>query len=187
MKTLKSLFFLLFVFSINAFSQDVDVFNRDLNDHFVIPEISDSMNYEEFKVLSKNIRLMDAAEAIIVPGYIHFKIGENKAGYSLLATRLLGYSGLMYVNLSNKEKLSYVFNFSDLYAEKSKTNYFITVGSIALIAGTYFFDWIHGRNILEEKQRKIRYKYAIKLTSELSNQKNTTINLIPEFSFKVTF
>jgi len=71
----KSIFTLfIFAFSFNTCAQDIDVYKRDLNDHFKLPQLPDSMTFEEFKVLSTNVRLIDAAEALIVPGLIHFKV-----------------------------------------------------------------------------------------------------------------
>jgi hypothetical protein len=184
----KSIFTLfIFAFSFNTFAQDIDVYKRDLNDHFKLPQLPDSMTFEEFKVLSTNVRLIDAAEALIVPGLIHFKVKDNITGFSLVGARLLGYAGIIYVNLNNKELLNDVFNYQVLNSEESKSDYYIALGSIGLIAGSYFYDWIHGRYLLDKKQQKIRYKYAVKLRPEVVSYNAPDVKLIPELSLSITF
>lgn len=180
------IFNILYVF--NAFSQDIDVFKRNLNDHFKIPQIADSMSFDEFNTLSTNLRLMDAMEAIIVPGIIHFKVKENTTGWVLVGTRLVGYAGLVYVNFHKDGLWSDVFNYQALNTEESKTDYYIALASAGLVVGSYFYDWIHGRNLLEKKQQKIRFKYAVKLRKDVSafhsNYKST---VYPELALQFQF
>jgi len=178
---------LIIAFQQAVYGQDVDVFKRDLNDHFKLPHVPDSMTYEEFKTLSTNLRLIDAAEAMVVPGLIHFKVRDKFTGYTLVGARLLGYAGIVYVNINNKDLLGDLFNYEVLNSEESKTDYFIALSSIGLIAGSYFYDWIHGRYLLDKKQQKIRYKYAIKLRSEMANYNTSLRKTYPELSFQITF
>lgn len=174
-------------FSISIYAQDIDVFKRDLNDHFDIPKIPSEMNYEEFQLLSTNLKLMDAMEAMIVPGLIHFKVKDNKTGWSLLSARLLGYSGLIYVNYNKVGLWSDVLNSQQLYSEESKSNYYIALGSVALIAGSYLYDWIHGKSLLESKQQGIRYKYSIKINPQNKEISSRKASFYPELSISATF
>ena len=176
------------IFVTNLFAQDIDVFKRNLNDRFSIPQIADSMSFEEFKTLSINLRLMDAMEAIVVPGLIHFKVKDKTTGWILVGTRLAGYGGLLYVNFHKDGLWSDVFNYQTLNSEESKTDYYIALASAGLVVGSYLYDWIHGRSLLEKKQQKIRFKYAVKVRKDVSafpyNYKST---VCPEFALQVKF
>jgi hypothetical protein len=185
-----SILFSLIVLTFNTVllkAQDVDVFKRDLNDHFNIPQLPDSMKYEEFKILSTDLRLMDAAEALIVPGLAHFKIHENGTGYSLVAARLLGYAGIVYVNVHNENLLSDALNYEVLKSKGDKTDYYIGVGSIGLVLASYLYDWIHARALLDQKQQKIRYKYAVKLRPVSVSYRSNDVKLIPELCLQMKF
>jgi len=187
---MKKISFVLMVilFTIKASAQDMDVFKRNLNDHFSIPQIADSMSFEEFNTLSTNLRLMDAMEAIVVPGLIHFKVKDKTTGWVLVGTRLAGYGGLLYVNFNKDGIWADVFNYQTLNSEESKTDYYIALASAGLVVGSYLYDWIHGRSLLEKKQQRIRFKYAVKLRKDVSafpyNYKSTAY---PEFALQVQF
>jgi len=187
--TMKRLLFALLVIAIQPalYGQDMDVYKRDLNDHFKLPQLPDSMTYEEFKTLSTNLRLIDAAEAMIVPGLIHFKVKDKVTGYSLVGARLLGYVGVIYVNINNKDLLGDLFNYEVLNSDESKSDYYIALGSIGLIAGSYFYDWIHARYLLDKKQQKIRFKYAVKIRPEMVNYHTNVIKSYPELSLRILF
>ena len=177
-----------FSFYLVLFSQDIDVFKRDLNDRFKLPKIPSEMTQDEFSTLSTNIRLMDAVEAIVVPGLIHFKLKENKTGFALLGARVIGYAGLYYVNHNainnflgdNNQQVEFT-------SDEAKRNTYITLGSIFLVAESYFYDWIHGRDLLEIRQQKIRYKYSLKLSSDKTYNPTRTTQYTPELSLQLTF
>ena len=177
----------LLLMFLTGVAQDVDVFKRDLNDHFDIPQIADSMSFDEFKILSTNLRLMDAMEAIIVPGIIHFKVNEKATAWTLVGARLAGYGGLIYVNFHKDGIWSDIFNYQALNSEESKADYYIALASVGLVAGSYFYDWIHGRSLLDQKQQKIRFKYAIKLVAETETPYFQSKKAHPELSLRVNF
>ncbi len=183
---LSSVLFILFSMYISA--QDVDVFKRDLNDHFSIPQITDSMSFDEFETLSTNFRLMDAMEAIVVPGLIHFKLKDNTTGWVLVGTRLVGYTGWIYASINKDGIWTDVFNYKILNSEESKSDYYVALASVSLVVASYLYDWIHGRSLLEKKQQKIRFKYAVKLRKDVSvvpfNYKST---VYPEFAIQFHF
>ena len=188
MKNLFLSVIVLILFAIKSSAQDVDVFKRNLNDHFSIPQIADSMSFEEFKTLSTNLRLMDAMEAMIVPGLIHFKVKDKTTGWILVGTRLAGYGGLLYVNFNKDGLWSDVFNYQALNSDESKSDYYIALASVGLVAGSYLYDWIHGRSLLDKKQQKIRFKYSVKARKDVSafpyNYKST---IYPELALLFQF
>ena len=183
---------------ITGFSQDIDIFNKQLNDNFNMPHIDKNMNFQEYQLLSRNLRMKDMLYAMIVPGYVHFYSQDNKLGYSMLGTRIAGYSGLLYVLAKNsdrvdlKDLLRIGFN-SSIFPEDERTKYsVITTTSLIFIFGSYFFDWIHGQYILQKKQEEIRFKFSPHITAGIVN--NTNINtgknfntVIPAIGFSVKF
>ncbi|HKK10446.1 MAG TPA: hypothetical protein VJ939_06385, partial [Bacteroidales bacterium] len=62
----------LLAFSQQSFAQDFDVYKRSKNDNFRLPEINRDMTFEEFQLLSRNLRMKDMLYAMVVPGYTHF-------------------------------------------------------------------------------------------------------------------
>ncbi len=153
-------------------SQDIDLFNKHKNDNFEMPEINGKMSFQEYQLLSRDLRMKHMLYAMIVPGYTHFYAQENKLGYSMLATRVIGYGGLGYVLLKNKDRITFKdllltqFN-RNIFPEEERNKYSaITNISLALIFGSYFFDWIHGQYRLEKKQEKIRFKFSPRLISD---------------------
>ena len=144
-------------------AQDLDIYKHQKNSNFDIPDIPQNMTYEEFKVLSTDLRLQDMAIAMILPGHAHFKIGEKKTGYYILGTRLTGYLGWVYLALTDESLSGIVLKDNlDIDSNVSTEDKIIAYGSVALMMGSYLFDWIHAKYKLEEKQNKIRYKYAKK-------------------------
>lgn len=148
-------------------AQDFDMYKKEINDRFEMPQISESMTFEEFQLLSRDLRMKDMLYAMVVPGYTHFYAHKSKIGYGMLGARLIGYGGITYVlikgenNLNLKNILGFDLgkeNFSDgnegLYSA-------ISAGSIVVIIGSYLFDWIHGQHALQKQQEEIRFKYSI--------------------------
>jgi len=148
-------------------AQDFDIYKRKTDDKVKIPSLNSSMELNEFQLLSRNARMMDMAYAMIVPGYMHFKAKEYKTGYYLLGARMAAYGGLIYSYYSLADQGESIFG--DI---KNKDNYqikqykYIGIASVSIIFGTYFFDWIHGKVMLEKKQEMIRYKYGFKIQME---------------------
>ena len=162
---------LLFLFAVGLLlqtnAQDIDLYKKDKNDNYKIPKIDQKMTYEEFELLSQNMRMKDMLYAGIVPGYVHFKANEKKTGYWLLGIRSASYIALATTYLSGKHKLLSI-DTNDLSDEEfdDRKGYeygFYTAVSIA--TATYLYDVIHGDAVLHRKQEKIRYKYAIKTGS----------------------
>ncbi len=162
---MKRLFiFLIIILSIKTTAQDFDLYKKDRNDNYKLPDIDKSMTADEFLILSENIRMKHMLYATIVPGYIHFRIKEKKKGYWLLGIRSASYFTMGYILLDGKNDF-FRLDFNDLDEEdlnkaKKSQNIFYTALSIA--AATYAYDVIHGDWVLHQKQEKIRYKYALK-------------------------
>ena len=175
---MKKLFILIFLSLLiqksNLFSQDIDLFNKQLNDKFIMPDIDKDMKFQEFQILSRDLRMKHMLYAMVVPGYVHFYTHENKLGYVMLGTRVLGYTGLTYILLNNNAvdfKSLIGLNFDqNVFPENERTKYTtITTASLMFIFGSYLFDWIHGQHMLQTKQEKIRFKYSLKLQSTTFN------------------
>lgn len=170
--------------SIFALGQDFDVYPRLQDDKLERPDVYENMLFEDFQLLSRNVRMMDMAYSAVVPGYIHFKAHENKMGYYLLGTRLAGYAGIAinYARLNDAGQ-----NYADLINGRGvkTSDKVIFASSMAFIFGSYIFDWIHGKARLEKKQEMVRYRHSIKLKmSEQSHSKGATI---PSFSVQYKF
>ncbi|MEA1873910.1 MAG: hypothetical protein U9N51_05710 [Bacteroidota bacterium] len=165
-------------------AQDFDIYPRLKDDNVEMSNLYENTLLDEYQILSRNIRMMDMAYSVIVPGYIHFKAKDFATGYSLLGVRLLGYSGLA-LNSYNMNNLGLkIGDFSSLDSDNNK-NMVIFYSSITLIVSSYLFDWIHGKYRLEKKQEYIRYKYSIKLKmNSLTYEHN---NLIPSLSLTYKF
>jgi len=176
------LFLLLLLFTINGFSQDFDLYPRFKDENINIPRLYENTLKNEFQLMSRNIRMMDAFYAAIVPGYIHFRAKDNILGYNILGGRMIGYGGLYYYyNRTGTLKDSVVY---------SKTDKYILWTSIGLIVGSYIYDWIHGKFRLEKKQELIRYKYSIKINLERTHFPTTASrdqSYIPQLSLNINF
>jgi len=156
--------FLLIFLSLGwSYGQDLDIYKHQKNSNFEIPDIPKEMTYKEFKILSTDLRMQDMVIAAILPGHVHFKIGEKKTGYYILGARSLGYLGLIYLSAVDKSwsKIILLDNIG-LDQSISTGDIIVTYGSLMLILGSYLYDWIHGKYVLDDKQNRIRYKYAQK-------------------------
>ena len=156
--------FILIVLGVMFVSgQDLDIYKHQKNSNFDLPAIPKEMTYEEFKILSTDLRMQDMMMATILPGHIHFKIGEKKAGYYILGTRSLGYLGWVYLSITDKSLTNIVLlDNAGLGESISTSDLIVAYGSLVLIVGSYLYDWIHGKYRLDDKQNRIRYKYARK-------------------------
>ncbi len=151
--------------SLNA--QDIDIFSKEKNDNYQMPQFNTKMSFEEFQILNWNLRMQDMLYAMIVPGYVHFKVKDKTLGYSLLGMRLTGFAAMYYVAHSTNITLPLMYDMlkkpelieNNLLEEERNILYF----SGTLILATYLFDWIHGKHRLDKKQEMIRYRYGMKL------------------------
>lgn len=187
----KIIFLILISFPLISVSQDFDIYKRITDDKVKIPKIYSSTQLNEFQLLSRNARMMDMAYAMIVPGYLHFKAKEPKKGYYLLGGRVLGYAGLAYSYYRLEDQGERIFGGikNNKYPENIdiRTYKYIGVASIAVIFFTYFYDWIHGKVMLEKKQEMIRYKYGFKLEMEGSGRVHLQKRTYPSFSVSYSF
>ncbi len=162
MKYFAGLFLIIFGTG-NIAGQDLDIYKHQKNSNFDIPAIPKEMSYEEFKILSTDLRMQDMMIASILPGHVHFKIGEKKKSYYILGTRSLGYLGWVYLSFNNKSLANIIIlDTAGLDNTINNNDLIVAYSSITLIIGSFLYDWIHGRYILDSKQNRIRYKYARK-------------------------
>lgn len=193
---MKTLFISLLVLSIgfnqSVMSQDIDLFNKHLNDNFDMPSVHKDMTFKEYQLLSRDLRMKQMLYGMVVPGYVHFYAHENTLGYSMLGTRLVGYGGLAYVLAKNEDILSLSslvkLQFDKAVFPEGEENKYtaITTVSVIMIFGSYLFDWIHGQYLLKRKQEEIRFKYSPKLTFGLTQNMYDT-GMIPTAGLSMRF
>lgn len=178
------LFLLTFIIPFLAFSQDFEIYKKEKNDNYILPQINPDMSYEEFQLLSQNVRMKDMFYAGFVPGYIHFKAQEKKKGYWLLGIRSTSYAvtGFVLIHANNKYGGLNNADVSDSYKKMYQN---LLIGSASVAISTYLYDVIHGDYLLHEKQEKIRYKYALKLQTQTMIDQNSI--LYPTFGLTVNF
>ncbi len=186
MKKTGLIIFVLFFGFLHA--QDIDIYKKTDNSNYKIPDISPEMTYEEFKMLGTNLRMQDMIIAAILPGHVHFKINEKKTGYYILGTRILGYAAWAYLSANNKSLTQIIFFDKYQILDKTSTgDKIVAFTSVFLMVGSYLYDWIHGKYILEDKQNRIRYKYAKKKAKLSLGNINLNNNIYPALSFSYTF
>ncbi len=192
------LFFILLYFGVMyAWGQDFDVYPRLKDDLMHFDNIPASMRFSEYRLLQRNVRMMDAFSAVVVPGYIHFKAGEKKAGYWLLGLRLAGYAGLTAVYVNGKARGESVVDVNPFDSSESEgqpiniagdwkvtVNDLVTFFSVGVIFSTYLYDWLHGKAKLESKQELIRYQYGLKMSLEKEKAKG---KVVPSVGISVKF
>jgi len=158
----KYIFSTLFLTSLFYSSvQDIDLYKKERNDNYKLPDINELMNFDEFELLSQNIRMKDMLYADFVPGYIHFKVQERKKGYWLLGIRSASYLVMGAVLLDANATYGKI-NFSTAKLSDKKIYQNVFYGALIVASASYLYDIIHGDTILHKKQEKIRYKYTIK-------------------------
>ena len=175
-----------------AYAQDLDIYKIEQDGLFNTPNLNTQMTVDEFQLLSRTLRMKDMAYAMIVPGYTHFRAKNDKTGYWILGVRSSAYVMLGYVGLEGS------FSFNDLLTDfhpfydetqtkKLEQFHTISVISLGLIFGTYFYDWIHGQYILSKKQEYIRYRYGMKFKLQNLQTFHSSENLIPALNLTITF
>ena len=186
----------MFVFlslSFLSFSQDFDIYPKKQDDKVRMPQLNEMLTVDEFQLLSRNARMMDMFYAAAVPGLLHFKAKDKVTAWSLVGLRAASYAGLAYGYFKlNSEGFKIWENYQDgesvFIGDWTVKDYQkLAIGSIALMASTYLFDWIHGKYRLEKKQELIRYRYGIKLQIDRNPRARFDNRLIPSFSITYSF
>ncbi|NPA67762.1 MAG: hypothetical protein GXO50_04045 [Chlorobi bacterium] len=165
-------------------AQDIDFFHKNQNDKFKFEDINTQMSMDEYRILSRELRMKDMMYAAIVPGYVHFYAKDNKKGYTLLALRTAAFGELAYMGIKGNIDFG-LDNFLDIRDNSPDTDVILTYGAFAVIFGTYLYDWIHGQHVLRKKQENIRYKYNMKMNLGMLDNPNGTS--IPAFSLSLQF
>lgn len=178
-------FFMLFFLTYQTFSQDIDVYRKEKNDNYILPKIHPDMTFEEFNLLSKNVRMKDMLYAVFVPGHVHFKASEPKKGYWLIGIRAVSYAAIGYALIDAEKNYGGLVTFNMDKSDKTLYQGLI-YGGLVLGSGTYLYDMIHGEYVLSQKQEKIRYKYAIQLKADKTTSLRTK-ELYPAIAFQIKF
>ena len=171
------LFILVFISSSKA--QDVDVYKRNENDNFNLPQISWQMNYDEYQILSKHFRMQQMLYAMVLPGYMHFYAGDKPTAWVLFTSRMFVYSTFLYT-----------YYYAYKHRAESNVNQVLLSTNVlwteaGFVMANYFFDIIHGKYVLDKKQRLIRYKYSMKM--QLSAVQSLDGKAYPTLGIKVNF
>ncbi len=162
-----------------SFSQDVDLYQKNENDNFNLPQISWQMNYHEYSLLSKHFRMQQMLYAMVLPGYMHFYADEKTTGWILFTTRMMVYSTFLY---------TYYYAYE--HRRESNVNQVLLSSNVlwteaGIVMMNYFYDIIHGKYMLDKKQRLIRYKYSMKM--QLSAVQSLDGKAYPTLGIKVNF
>ena len=173
------LFFILILYAFSLTGQDLDIYHKNSNSDFLLPHVSSAMQASEFQLLSRNLRMIDMLHATLVPGYIHFKAQSMTAGYALLTLRSLSYAAIISIYIDKKLNGESAISINPFQKDTPQGNTIvinsnwqidskdlISTAAYAIIIGTYLYDWIHGKYILERKKELIRYKYSLKFSIE---------------------
>jgi len=151
------IFISIFLLSlVSIFSQDLELYHRYMGDRLIMPELPEDMNFSEFQILSRDIRLMDMAAGIALPGYMSFKSQESSAAYISIAVRSIGYAGSLFE----------LYRYHNTTAVEFWANDFdrtVMFGTMGILLSSYIFDWLYGKTKLELKQEEIRYRYRHKI------------------------
>lgn len=178
-------FNIFFAFLLYSNAQDIDLYKKEKNDNYDLPKINQNMSFDEFELLSHNMRMKDMLYAGFVPGYVHFKAQEPKKGYWLLGIRSISYLSMGIVLLDANATYGKI-NFSSAELSDKKVYQNIFYGALTLASATYLYDIIHGDAILNKKQEKIRYKYSIKAGKQPISY-TTNHKLYPSIAFTMQF
>ncbi|MBN2638532.1 MAG: hypothetical protein JXR65_05535 [Bacteroidales bacterium] len=184
----KSTLLIFIIFFVNSLmAQDLDIYRHSKNSNFKMPHINKGMTYKEFQLLSRDLRMQDMLYAMVVPGYTHFVAQDKKTGYWVLGTRLVGYAGLSYVILKNDFTLTELISGVNVTQDAAfKNQQIVAYTSLAIILGSYFYDWIHGKWVLKKKQEAIRYKYSIRMNASVETSRLPNHPLVPGVKFTLT-
>ncbi len=162
-----------------SFAQDIDVYRRDLNDNFRLPEISWQMSFDEYQILSRDLRMQHMLYAMILPGYAHFYVKDNKTGWWLFSTRMLVYASFLYTYY-------YAYDHrNDATINQVLLNANVLWMEAGFVMANYFYDWIHAKALLDKKKELIRYKYSMKM--QLSAIQSLDGKAIPSVGVRVKF
>ena len=192
MKTYLIVMFILY--SIFSFGQDFDVYQRKQDDKVTIPNLHESLQLDEFQLLSRDARMMDMFYAVAVPGYVHFKAKEPAKAYALIGIRAVSYVGMLSSYYSGEGRINRTLGLSEnedtieIFNGYSVNKYdFIFTMSLLTAISTYLYDWIHGKMILERKQEHIRYKYGMKFKLEQYRTGINSSSITPGIGISLTF
>lgn len=126
-----------------------------------LPILPDSMTYEEFRVLHRQIGWRELVTDFFVPGYVSFIADEPGMGWTAVFLRTLG-AGLMaygmYVGFSQAGAITDPTRWPEVKDNLIRAGFAFSGGmGLEMLGMTLDVAW--GSVRLEEKQAKILYKY----------------------------
>ncbi|EHO42555.1 hypothetical protein Calab_2948 [Caldithrix abyssi DSM 13497] len=129
-----------------------------------IPALPDSMTYEEFAMLNRELTWKRMMIAVFVPGYVHYYARHNKLAYGISGARSVGVllsAAAIYREWNDAKQLTL-----DVLKEMDD-NFYLFMTGLFLNAAGYAFDIAHGDWLIEQERMKIQFKYR-KLTGPAS-------------------
>ncbi|MHB2148726.1 hypothetical protein ACX8XP_06685 [Calditrichota bacterium LG25] len=136
-----------------ATAQDISLQSSRLH---AIPALPDSMTYEEFGMLNRELTWKRMMIAVFVPGYVHYYARHKKLAFGISGTRSLGVllsAAAIYREGNDTKQLT-------LDALKEiDDNFYLFMAGLFLNAAGYAFDIAHGDWLIEQERMKIQFKY----------------------------
>ncbi|MHB2155944.1 hypothetical protein ACX8XN_16300 [Calditrichota bacterium GD2] len=121
-----------------------------------IPALPDSMTYEEFAMLNRELTWKRMMIAVFVPGYVHYYARHNKLAYGISGARSVGVllsAAAIYREWNDAKQLTL-----DVLKEMDD-NFYLFMAGLFLNAAGYAFDIAHGDWLIEQERMKIQFKY----------------------------
>ncbi len=123
-----------------------------------------NMDYEEYRIMKKNLTFPKIFLAAMLPGYAHYYAEKKMEAGIILGIRMSGYALMgtgFYLQMNNLEDLLNLSSLSDSSMEKLKTNAYIFLGGVLLNAAGFFYDWAGAERVIDYQKSKVLYKYGL--------------------------
>jgi hypothetical protein len=161
---------LLFVANLNAQTISSNSWKNGLKEVAAVP---DSMTYDEFLKLQREVTWQRIFAAAFIPGYIHFYAKHSEAAWYIFAGRLVGAS-LMVYGLLDEVKYAGTLDFTSMITDKdqiearSQRNLTLFIAGTVINALGFAIDWARGDWIISKERNEVLYKYGLKLRAKVS-------------------
>ncbi len=153
----RAIIFILVIGSI--FAQDFQV---EHHRPFELPVLPDSLSFEEFQLINRDLGWKELFTTIIFPGYASKFAKEDSVATYVIVGRYLGLAAMGGVTLNalfNPEVESSSFQ---KFADKSSANAAVFIGGLSSNIMLTIFDWGYANLKLKQKQEEVLFKYKQK-------------------------
>ncbi len=180
---------LIFVFSfsiLQAQTISTHSWKNGLKELAVVP---DSMTYNEFLTLQREVNWQRIMASAFIPGYLHFYADHQKEGWYIVAARSIG-AGLMLYGILDELHYANTLDFisaitkKDELEDRSERNLILFItGTVINVLG-FSIDWAHADWVISKERNEVLYKYGIKMRGKLS-PKVSLIEGTPYYGFNL--